>query len=625
MAILVAFVLALVAPTVAFAVGGISHLSEPRKPGEVRIAVLAFRGKESALKQWKPVADFLETSIPGRTFHVVPLTLSEMSSAVAGDEVDFVLSNPGNYVVLESKFGVTRMATLRPERSVLIGNVFGAVIVTRSDREDIQTINDLDDKSFMAVRKTAFGGFQMAWLEMKAAGIDPFTDLKSIEYVGFPQDRIVLSVLNGEVDAGTVRSGVLESMARDGRINLASARVLGSKDVEGFPYLLSTRLYPEWPIAKLRHTSQELSQKVVVALLGMDVDHPAAIASGISGWTVPLDYLPVHETLRELNIAPYDAPVEITLELLIGQYWHWLVFAGVLVTIAIFWGVQVERLVARRTVQLSEANLELKRQIEERKRHEGIAQRRQNELAHISRVNTLGELAASLAHEINQPLSAITNYAQGCVRRMKTLQLDDASGTEAILGAMQRVTSEAERAGEVIRRIRRMVRKSEPTLKDLSINPLVREAVEISYAEIERQNAEITLELEADLPAVSVDRVQIEQVLLNLIGNGLEAISKIDGPRRIFIRTDRNETDELVVSVRDNGCGVSQDHLEQMFEPFFSTKTGGMGMGLSISRTIIETCGGRLWAENTAQGGAIIRFSLPIAKEIEQKDADHAA
>lgn len=625
LAALVALTLGVLTPTGGMADGGQNHLKQPRQPGEIRIATLAFRGKENALKRWNPVADFLGKSIPNRNFHIIPLTLDEMRRAVQEKDIDFVLSNPGNYVFLESSFGVTRLATLRPERTVLVDNVFGAVIFTQSTRDDIRTLDDLAGKSFMAVQKTAFGGFQMAWSEMKAAGIDPFSDLKPMRFIGFPQDQIVHAVLNGEVDAGTVRTGVLEGMAHDGRINLANIRVLAPKDAEDFPYMLSTRLYPEWPFAKLRHTSKELAQKVVVALLGMELNNPAAIASRISGWTVPLDYLPVHETLRELRISPYDAPVKITVENLIGQYWHWLVFAGVLLTIAVFWGVRVEYLVSQRTRELSLANRELTRQIAERKRLEDIAQRRQNELAHISRVNTMGELAASLAHEINQPLSAISNYAQGCVRRLQDIQIDDASGTEAILGAMKRVSSEAERAGEVIRRIRAMVRKSEPSMENLNINPLVLEAVEISSAEIGHHNAEITLDLRADLPPVTVDRVQIQQVLLNLIGNGLEAISNINGPRHLFIVTAQNETDELVISVRDNGTGVSQDNLERMFEPFFSTKSKGMGMGLSISRTIIESCGGRLWAENAPQGGAIVKFSLPIASASALKDTSHAA
>ena len=588
---------------------------------DVNIAVLAFRGKPEAVQKWQPTAAFLTERVAGHVFHIVPLTLAEMQQAVQSETVDFILTNPGNYVEHEAAHGVTRIATIRPNTPQKTDSL-GAAIFTRNVDNGIETLKDLKGKRFMAISEHAFGGFQMAWREMQAEGIDPFEDLAGLMFVGFPQDKAVEGVLAGEADAGTVRAGVLENLAQNGKVKLADLRILNAQDEPGFPYALSTRLYPEWPFAKLKHTPEMLSQQVVIALLGMPTDHTAAFIGGYAGWTVPLDYQPVHELFKELHIGPYDIPVEIKFSDLIEQYWQWGVFAGVLMGIAILWGVRVEHLVAERTAELSQANAELETQIYERKRAEDTARQRQNELAHVSRVNTMGELTASLAHEINQPLSAIANYATGSVRR---LNLDTISPAD-LHTVMSTIAAEAERAAEVIRRVRAFVRKGELSLETLDINAIAREAMDITHAEAERQDIELGSLFADALAPVIVDKVQIEQVLLNLIGNAMEALQDADGSQRtVTISTYQDEHGNIVTAVRDNGIGLSQTAQEQLFEPFYSTKPNGMGMGLSISRSIIEASGGRMWVEVDAGGATVFKFSLPgVPKPTNKTEMRHA-
>ncbi|MDH5748407.1 MAG: PhnD/SsuA/transferrin family substrate-binding protein, partial [Rhodospirillales bacterium] len=425
---------------------------------EVRIGVLAFRGAEDALKRWSPTAAYLSKAVDGATFRVVPLTLSEMSETVARGDIHFVLTNTGNYVNLEHRFGVTRIATLRAPGFVIAGNAFGAVIFTRADRADIKAIKDLKGKKFMAVNKNGFGGFQMAWRELQAHGIDPFSDFSEIRFSGFPQDNVAYAVLNGDVDAGTFRSGALENMAAEGDLNLEDFKILSAKQHTGFPFLVSTRLYPEWPFSKLNATSETLAQKVAIALLGMSGNSSAALIGKYGGWTVPLDYQPVHELFKELRIGPYQELGRITFTDLFKQYGHWLVLVVVLILLTAGWAARIEYLVARRTRELSQANLELEKQMAERRRLEDLDRRRQAELAHVSRLSTMGEMASGFAHELNQPLSAITNYAKGCVRRLRT----GSGETGELLDAMEQVSVQAERAAKVIRRIRSFVRKETP-------------------------------------------------------------------------------------------------------------------------------------------------------------------
>lgn len=576
----------------------------------VTIAVLAFRGEDAAIRKWQPTADYLSSQVPGYVFRIVTLSLAEMTDVVEKGSVDFILTNPGNYVEHEARHGVVRIATLKPLGFRSTASI-GAVIISRADRTDIETLKDLRKKRFMAIREDAFGGFQMAWREMQSQGIDPFDDLGELIFAGFPQDDIVHAVLSGEVDAGTCRTGVLENLADEGRIDLNQIRILNPQNIPGFPYALSTRLYPEWPFAQLKNTPEGLSQKVVVALLSMGGEHPAAQSGGYAGWTVPLDYQPVHDLFRELHIGPYGAPVNIRLSDLVDQYWHWALFAGVLVGVGVLWVVRVEHLVGQRTSELSAANTALENQIVERKRAEDIARERQNELAHVSRVNTMGELTASLAHEINQPLAAIANYATGSVRRIDR----DNIQTADLKTVLSTIAREAERAGEVIRRVRDLVRKGEVRLTQLELNAIVREAVEISSPQARHHGVTLLVSLDDDLPPILADKVQVEQVLLNLIGNGLEALQKINGPGMITVTTARGaDGKEVICSVTDNGMGLRDGVRDKIFEPFYTTKSNGMGMGLSISRSIIEASGGRLWCEPIPQGGTTFAFALPCSQ-----------
>ena len=196
--------------------------------------------------------------------------------------MDFVLVNPGIYVNLEVRDRVSRIATLKNRLGGISYNNFGGVVFTRRDRTDLQTLQDLKGSRFMALDKTSLGGFEMAWREMHAQGIEPYRDFAKLSFGGI-HDDVVLAVRDGLVDAGTVRTNILERMAQDGVIDIDDFRVIGRHEDSGFPLVHSTRLYPEWPFSKVRHTSNALAQKVVIALLSMPADHPAAVAGHHAG------------------------------------------------------------------------------------------------------------------------------------------------------------------------------------------------------------------------------------------------------------------------------------------------------------------------------------------------------
>ena len=287
----------------------------------VRLGVLAHRGKNEALKTWAPTAQYLSQKIPGYKFVIVPLSNDDIGPAVEYNELEFVLTNPGSYAELEFNFGVTRIATLKSASPLGAYSVLGAVIFARADRTDIQTLADLRGKRFMAVHENAFGGWWLAWHELKRHDINPYSDFKQLVFSGFPQDNIIYSVRDGKVDAGTVRTDLLESLELAGKIKRQDYRVLNPQHVEGFPYALSTPLYPDWAFAVLRHTPDELAQRVAITLLQMEPGDPAAQAGGYVEWTVPLDYHRVQQLMMELRVGPYVNYGKLSFVELVKQYW----------------------------------------------------------------------------------------------------------------------------------------------------------------------------------------------------------------------------------------------------------------------------------------------------------------
>ena len=233
----------------------------------------------------------------------------------------------------------------------------------------------------------------------------------------------------------------------------------------------------------------------------------------------------------------------------------------------------------------------------------------QADLAHVNRVTTLGQLAASLAHEINQPIAGASINAHSCLRYLKREQPDlDGAGQAA-----SRMIRDVNRAADIISRIRRFFRKDAPTQEPVDVNEVIREMVVLLSNEITQHSISVRTELASNLPAVVGDRVQLQQVLMNLMINSIDAMKNVEGTRQLTLNSELGDDSQLLVSVNDTGSGLPTDQADQVFTAFFTTKSYGTGMGLSISRSIVESHGGRLWAINNSGQGACFKFTLPAA------------
>jgi PAS domain S-box-containing protein len=241
----------------------------------------------------------------------------------------------------------------------------------------------------------------------------------------------------------------------------------------------------------------------------------------------------------------------------------------------------------------------------------------QADLAHASRMTTMGELTASLAHEVNQPITAIVNGASTCVRWLARDEPDMREALEAALG----VVRNAKRAADIVNRIRSISRKDESKKQLADANELIREIIVLLRSEAGRHSISIRTDLDPDLPRVIADSVQMQQVMMNLILNSIDAMKEIDRTRELVIRSRQAENQQLMISVSDTGIGLPQEQTDQIFDAFFTTKAHGLGLGLRISRTIIESHGGRLWATHNSPRGATFCFTLPIPTEAPQQPA----
>ena len=270
---------------------------------------------------------------------------------------------------------------------------------------------------------------------------------------------------------------------------------------------------------------------------------------------------------------------------------------------------ELDAKVHERTAELKSANQQLQSEIAERETAEEGLIRAQAEIARVARVATMGELAASIAHELNQPLGSIVVSGDACLRWLAA----KAPNLEEVRQAVEAIIRDGTRASSVLVRIRGLLRRGERLRERLNINDIIREVIALLDGELRRNGASPRTDMPGNLPPVVVDRVLLQQVILNLIMNAMEAMRAVSDRTRVLrIRTEEQSSGSIVVLVQDSGVGIDPEHSSRIFEPFYTTKVEGIGMGLTISRSIIEAHGGRLWAVANDGPGSSFYFALPI-------------
>ncbi|MFZ4876094.1 sensor histidine kinase [Janthinobacterium sp. Mn2066] len=560
---------------------------------QIRIGVLAYKGADAVRQDWSYVTRHLQASIPGVRFVLADYDQAGLTRAVHAQAIDFAITSSGHYVALEHSDGASRIATLESPWTDSPRRGIGSAIIVRQSAP-LHDLADLKGKNVMAVAPDAFGGYQIAARELKEAGLAPAHDFASLRYSGFPSQQIIAAVRSGAADAGIVRTCLLEQMVAQGQVAPGELRVITTRPITGFRCATSSRLYPDWPFVTLRQTPAALAKQVALALLAMP-----RTEQGYS-WTVPSDYQSVDELFHELRIGPYAYLDKLTFDAALERYWGWMLLMLALLVAWAIHTVRVEYLVSRRTQQL--------RALQEQARQQ---QARQD---HTARLAILGEMASAIAHELNQPLAAIGNFARGMVRRIEAGRLDAAP----LFEGAQEIATQSERAGAIIRHIRAMAQKRTAHSTVFALSDAMEQAVALFRAA--HPHAQIVAEMHSQAQVLA-DPQQVQQVLLNLLKNALDAqveSGNADHPVSVVLQHDDGACS---VTVRDAGCGLAEADFAHLFVPFFTTKAEGLGLGMSLSKSIIESFGGTLSAQaNDGAPGLTVCFRLPAAPHMETTD-----
>jgi phosphate/phosphite/phosphonate ABC transporter binding protein len=302
----------------------------------INVGVLAKRGKKISINRWSSTANYLTHSLPEYQFHIVPLTFKEINDAVELKRIHFLFVNSGIYVDLSARYSIERIATVKRSLHGSSHVNFGGVIFTRYDNKKINNFKDLIGCRFAAVDKNSFGGWIAALRELVKDGLKPEQDFSSLLFTG-THDDVVYAVLKGKVDAGTVRTDTIERMADEGKIKISNIKVITGSTIQDrryflikkFPFRLSTRLYPEWPMAKLSHVSDDLAEQVAFSLIKMPANSQAIIKGKIKGWTIPKNYREVDRAFQELKLSIYSNLGAFSLWDSILKYWIAFLLGGV--------------------------------------------------------------------------------------------------------------------------------------------------------------------------------------------------------------------------------------------------------------------------------------------------------
>ena len=594
------------------------HLSSAfaEEPVKIKIGVLAKRGAEQCFEQWNPTAEYLSGKIENVSFEILPLGYDAIEEAVEKGKVDFLLANPAYYVTVEHLYGAIRIATLK-NRCVNVGcTEYGGTIFRLKSRDDIQVLKDLRGKSVMAADEDSFGAWISVRRELEEQGVNPYRDFSALRFAG-SHDKVVYAVRDGLVEAGCVRTDILEQMAFEGKIDLSDFVVIKwqGDDHSDFPFLRSTRLYPEWPMARLSGATEKLGKLVTIALLEMPPDSKAALAGNCLGWTIPQNYQLVHDCLKFLKLGPYKDLGKITPKDIIEQYGSLLIFAAMaFIGILVFTGV-----VLRLNERLVQSRKKLAEEVEERRKTD-IALKDAKKIAEDA-TRAKSEFLANMSHEIRTPMNGVIAAAELAMNEQLSPRVNHyvkiiLSSAHSLLGLINDILDFSKiEAGKL-------------TIENRSfmLDEIIDRVVELFFNSASAKRIELLVNIDQEVPrALKGDPLRLQQILTNLVGNAVKFTDK-GGFILIGAKASNIEENEFELNmwVKDTGVGISRDYLENLFEPFTQAdgsdtrRHEGTGLGLSICKRLVEMMDGRIWVESELGKGSTFFFAVKIKKRRQE-------
>lgn len=569
------------------AITGLSAHASP----VIQLGVLDWRDEAEEASSWEPTLASLKQHLPDKKIQLHLLDLQGIAKALSEQQLDYVITNPGHYVQLSQTYQLAPLATLSNPLYELSQQAVGSVVLVLAEGESIKTWQDLKGLTLGAVTLDAFGGFQLILDELEQQGLEPKRDIAEWKLTGFPMEKLFELLASGEADAIVVRSCLVEMLAAEGRVKLADYQVVEEKKHPGYPCITSSQLYPDWPFLSTGKSTAAENSQVLQALL-----KPANHQS--TQWSAPLSYQPVYDLFERLRLGPFEAFPRNPLLNAAYQYRYPLMLLVGLLALIFAHHIRVSYLVRKRSKALKKAMQE--------------SQEKQQELAHLSRFTMMGEMATGLAHELNQPLTAIMNYAQGSQRLLQAVNTQAFPQQAALLAATQKITAQSERAAEIIRNLRTFMRKGQGGQEQLDPLQLLQEVSLFMDASLKQQQVVLNLHLPEQSPLINANRVEFLQIFINLLSNALDAMQhKAEGRIAIYVRQD-NLAKVLTFDVIDEGEGLTSAAAQKVFEPFFTTRKQGMGLGLSLSRSLAVAQGASLELLPHSAGGVCAHIKWPL-------------
>ncbi|MFM4943079.1 PhnD/SsuA/transferrin family substrate-binding protein [Aeromonas bivalvium] len=568
----------------------------------VRIGVLATRGPALARAQWQPLMAWLDERVPARRFALEPLELDALAEAVAQSRLDFVITNPGQSVSLARQYPLAWLATLKSPAG---GDnlAIGAALVVRA-QAPYRHWQDLEGQPVAAVSENAFGGYLAYRFEADMQGIRLERFFSAVRFTGFPLDRLIEQLAAGDVAAAIVPVCQLERMVREGKVAASDFRVLDNQAPAGFGCQSSTRLYPNWAFAQTERASPALALAVTRALFDLPAHSEAAMAADSAGWTVPTSQLAIDRLLKALDRHPLQGPWW-------QSAWHWLRQHqqwgwGALALVLLLGGhhLLLQRLFNRSQRRL----LATRQQLEEKGR----------QLEQARRLAELGELGANVAHEINQPLTAIANYSQGALLRLARQGQDPSQ--EPLRQALEQIGLQVQRITQTVNRLRARLHKRPRQAGPTDLVALVEGLQPLLGQMLTPLGVAFALRWQGQPRLLPLDGTGVEQLLMNLIKNGAESAARTDGPAAQRAEPGRVEllvsfeAELLVMEIRDNGPGLRMPEA-WLQQAFHSDKDDGMGLGLAICRDVVECHRGQLALSSLSPHGCLARVTLPAPRQ----------
>ena len=555
-----------------------SYANEATEVNHFRVGVLANHGVLQAKQRWQPMMDYLSEQVPNSHFEVVPVDFNGMRSQLLEHDLQFIVTNPGQYLHLSNNFPLSWLATMKSRKHQGSTFTIGATIIVRAD-SPIRTLQDLRGRNVVASDPQALGGYQAA--------------MGLLHKMGFR---------DGSADAAIAPFCTLEEMIATGLVNQVDYRVIHPATPAGYDCEVSTQLYPNWSFAAADTVSPKLTMAITRALFDLPADHIAAITADTLGWTAPVSQLKVIELFKELQLQGASPPLYQTVYKWMAKNKEWggaLLLIFIISTIYHLWLEYKFR-------QKSEFLVSTERQLKDKAL----------QLERLQSAAILGEIGAGLAHELNQPIAAITQYSEGAMLQLERLGQDNPE----LYDVLGKINAQSIRAGAVVHRIRGLLKRRQAKTEPLDIVPVVKEALALLRRELDRANVQVNVRVQGEPFELMGDSVGLSQMWVNLVKNSLDALETCGDNRVRQLWIDiYYHPNEIKVLVIDNGEGL-QGQASELMASFASTKDAGLGLGLAICKDVVTRHHGSIQIENCQQStqallpwqqGCVVTVVLP--------------